>query len=92
MLSGLQSANRVFGVHAVGQNDIDNVDFRVVLERFVVVVVVDVLGTDAIALRQFVGFVAVAAYEGNHLRFFAFRKSRQDLIDGETAQADDGPT
>jgi hypothetical protein len=92
MLSGLQSAHRVFGVHAVGQNDIDNVDFRVVLERVVVVVVVDVFGTDPIALRQFVGFVGVAAYEGNDLRFFAFGKRWQNLINGETAQADDGPT
>lgn len=91
MLARLEPANGVLGVHAVRENDIDDVYIRIVLDRVVVLVVINVLWIHGVAQRELVGFVRVAAYEGRDLRFLAFRKGWKDLMDGEVTEADDGP-
>ena len=92
MLAGLVPANRVLGMHAVGQHDVDDVDFRIVLERVVVLIVVDILRVHAVAQRQLVRLVGMAADQGHHLRLLALRERGQDLVDRQTAQADNRPS
>ena len=92
MFAGLVPSNRVLGVHPVGQHYINDVDFRIVPDRIVVLIVVDVLRVHSVAQRQLVRFVGMAADQRHHLRLFTFRERRQDLIDREAAQPDDGPS
>jgi len=91
MLACLESAGRIFGVHSVWQNDIDDVNFRIVPNRVVILIVVNVLRVHAITQCQLVRLVGMTADQGHHLRLFTFRESGQDLIDRETAQANNCP-
>ena len=92
MLTGLEPTNRVLGMHPVGQHDVNDVNFRIVPDRVVVLIVVNIFRAHAVTERQFAGFVGVAADQGHHLRLLAFRKRRQDLVDGQTAQSDNRPS
>jgi hypothetical protein len=92
VLACLKPADRVLGVHTVGKNDVDDVDFRVVFDRIVILVVVDVPWVDPVPRSQFVRLVKMATHKRHYLGLFAFRKGRKNLIDGEIAQPDDGPS
>ena len=72
MFARLMSANGVLGVHSVGEHDVNNVDLRIVLDRVVVLIVVDILRVHSVAQSQFVRFVGMAADQSHHLRFFTF--------------------
>ncbi len=61
MLAGLESADGVLSVHAVGQHDIDDVHLGIVFDGIVILVVVDILRAHAISQSQLVGFIRVAA-------------------------------
>ena len=61
VLASFESADGVLRVHAVGQDDVNHIDFRVVLDGVVIFVVVDIFGIYAIALRDLVRFVRMAA-------------------------------
>ena len=67
VLAGLERADGVLGVHAVGQHDVDDVDVRVVRQAVVVVVGVDVLRVDAVHLRQVPGLLRPPAHEAHQL-------------------------
>src|SRR5262249_49687793 len=43
------------------------------------------------AERELVGFVGMAADEGDDFGFFAFGEGRKDLVDSQAAQSNDGP-
>ena len=62
-------------MHAVGQNDVNNVDFGIVLDGVVILVVVDVFGAYAVTHGQLIGFVRMAAYKCHDLGFLAFGES-----------------
>src|SRR5262249_14862094 len=85
------SANRVFGVHTVGQYDVDYVYFRIIPDGIVVLVVVDAARFNAIALSQLICFVGMTADQSDRPGLLAFGEGRQDLIDGKAAEADNGP-
>src|SRR5271170_3061457 len=91
VFAGLEPADGVLGVHAVGQDDVDDVDFRIVFDRVIVLVVVNVLKVDAVAHRELFGFIRMAADKGNQPGLFAFREGRENFVHGETAEAHDGP-
>ena len=91
VLARLEATDRVFGVHAVGKNDVDDVHVRVIFDRIVILVVVDILRTDSIAQREFIRLVWMAAYKRHDLRLLAFGERGKDLMDGKAAQAYDGP-
>jgi hypothetical protein len=90
MLAGLEGADRVLGVHRVGEHDVNDVDLRVVLECVVVLVVVDVLRVESVLFddrRRLLG--GVAADEGDELRVLALGEAGDDLVFREAANADD---
>src|SRR6266480_7231449 len=91
MLACLVAAHSVFGMHAVGQHDINDVNVRVVFDRIVILVVVDVLLADAVTKRELVGFIGMTAYQCNDFRLLTLSERGKYLIDRETTQADDGP-
>ena len=80
MLAGLQSTDGIFGMHPIGQNDVNNVDFGVVFDGVIVLVVKDVFWIYAVTQRQLVGFVRMAAYKRHDLGFFAFGEGGQNLV------------
>jgi hypothetical protein len=88
VLAGLERADRVLRVHAVRQNNVDDVDGRVAGEALVVVVVVDVLRVDAVHLRELLRLLGPAADEPHELRPLASRKRRHQLIDREVPEPD----
>ena len=63
MLSCLQSAHRVFGMHSIGQDYIDDVHIWVVLDRVIVLVVLDIPWSDSVSQRELVGLVGMATHE-----------------------------
>lgn len=65
MLACLSCANRVLGMHAVRQDDVDHVDGGILLDRVEVVVVVDILKIDAVFGCLFLRFWGVAADQGD---------------------------
>ena len=91
MLASLVPPNRIFGVHAIGENDVDDVDFGVVANIVVVLIVVNVLRVDSVLQCKSVCFVGMAANQSNHFGFLALGKCGQDLVDGERAETDNGP-
>ena len=78
-------------MHAVRQHDVNDVNLGIVFDRIVVVVVVDILRVHVVTSRQFVGFVAMAADQGDDFRLVTLRERGQDLVDRETAQPDHCP-
>src|SRR6266700_7024803 len=91
MLARLVSANVVFGVHAIGQHDINDVNVRVVFDRVVILVVVNIFRADTVALRELVGFVGMAAHQSDDFRLLALGERGKNLVDGETSEANNGP-
>ena len=67
------------------------VDFLAALDGVVVLVVVNILLADAIAQGEFVRFLWMAADQGHDFGFFTFCEAGKNLVDGEAAEADDGP-
>ena len=92
VLAGLERADRVLGVHAVGQHDVDGLDVRVVGDLVEVLVVVDVLRIDAVDLREPRRLLRAAADEGDDLRLLALREGREDLVGGQPADPDERPS
>ena len=92
MLAGLKSAHRVLGVHAVGQHDVNHIHIGIVFDRIVILIVVNVLFIDFISQRELVGFVRMSADESDDFGLLAFGERGENLIDRQTAQADDGPS
>ncbi len=89
MLAGLEAANGVFGVHAVGQHDVNDVDVGIVLQLVVGLVAVDVLRVDAITRAELGGLFGMPGNERDGLGMLAQGKRRKDLVDGERAESDD---
>ncbi len=92
VLARLMPADGVLGVHPVGQDDVDDVDLGVVLEGVVVLIVVDALFLDAVAQGELARLVRMAADQRDHPGLLAPGERGQDLVDGEAAEADDGPS
>src|SRR6202022_3090573 len=92
MLARLEPTDGVLGMHPVGQNDIDDVNLGIVLDRIVALVVIDVFGVHGVAQGELVGFVAMTAYQSNYFAFLALGKSWQDLADCQASEADNGPS
>ena len=90
VLAGLVRAHRVLGMHAVGQHDVHDVDVGVVLHPVVRVVAVEAGLRHAVRGRQRLRLGRVAAHQRRHPRMSAVRERRQDLVDRQTAEADDG--
>ena len=89
MLAGLEAANGVLGVHAVGQHDVNDVDVGIVLQLVVVLVAVDILRVDAITRPELGGLFGMSGNEGDRLGMLAQGKRRKDLVDGERTESDD---
>ncbi len=92
MFARLQAAHGVLSMHAIGEHNVDDVDFGIILDGIIVLVGVDVFRIYSVAERQFVSFVGMAAYQGYHLRLLALCEGRQYLMNGEAPQPDDRPT
>ncbi len=90
MFPGLGGADGVFGVHAVGEDDVDDVDVGIVFDGVIVVVVVNIFGIDAIFGGLGLGFFGVTADEGDGTAEFGFGEGGEDLVHAERADADDG--
>ena len=87
-LPALAAAQGELGVHAVGQDDVDDLDGRVLRELVEGGVVVEAGVGNAILRSHFASFVAVSADQRDGLAVFALAHGRQDLPKREAAEAD----
>src|SRR6185369_9752985 len=90
MLASFEPADGVLRVHTVRQDDIDDIDFRVVFEGVVVFVVVNIFRIYSVAQRDFVGLVWVPADESDNFGFFTLLDSGKNIPNGELPQSNNG--
>src|SRR3546814_16575481 len=88
MLAGLRGADRVFGVHRIGQADVDDIDVGIVGDRIEIRVIVDVAGGEAVFGRDALGLGAIAADEAGEAAVGAVREFGDDAAEAVTAETD----
>src|SRR3546814_13052353 len=86
MLAGLRGADRVFGVHRIGQADVDDIDVGIVGDRIEIRVIVDVAGGEAVFGRDALGLGAIAAVEAGEAAVGAVREFGADAAEAVTAE------
>ena len=92
MLAGAKRPDRIFGVQRVGEDDVDDLDPRIVGDAIEVVITVDaglrhaILGGDAARL------VAIAADQSGQARAARCREGVDDFAERQLAEADDCET
>ena len=89
-MPALAAADRVLGVHAIGENDVDDVDVGVFGDVVVVVIGVDIFGIDAALAGEGAVLIRMAGDQGDRLAIFGLHDAGEDLALGEGADADDG--
>lgn len=90
VLARFGSADGELSVLAVGQDDVDDLDFGVPGELVVGSVVVEGGLLDAVLGGDLAGFFAVAGDEGYGFAVFGLAEGGKDLAEGEAAKAYDG--
>ena len=88
MFAGLVRADRVFGVHRVGQHDIDDVDVRIVADPVIGLVAVPVRLGDAVLGAVFLQLGGGAAHQRLEFGELAVLEIGEDLLGGVIAEAD----
>src|SRR3546814_18737552 len=88
MLAGLRGADRVFGVHRIGQADVDDIDVGIVGDRIEIRVIVDVAGGGAVFGRDPLGLGAIAADDAGEAAGGAVRAFGDDAAAAVTAETD----
>jgi hypothetical protein len=89
MLARLERADRIFGMHAVGQHDIDQVDVGIVRDPVIVAIVVAVRPGDAILRAELLELGRRAAHQPTQLGKGAVLHARHDLVGRVIAQPHD---
>ena len=79
VLTGLSGADRVLGMHAVGQHDVDDVDVGVVFDAVEGVIAVDVLLRNAVLLGPLTCLLRAAADEPGEAAVLCLLKSWREL-------------
>jgi hypothetical protein len=90
VLAGLGGADRVFGVHGIGQDHIDDIDVGIVADPVKGLIRVDRALRHAIARGGRPGLGLVSADQGGDPAVLAIDELRQDDVEAVIAQAHDG--
>ncbi len=88
VLAGLVGADRVLGVHVVGQHDVHGVDVGVVGDAVVRVVRVDAFVGHAVLRGDRLDLVGRTAHQARETGPLGVRERRQDVADRQAADAD----
>ena len=89
VLAGFGGAEGVFGVHGVGQGDVDGIDFVIVSKAVHILVVVDIGFGDAVLGGDAGGFVGMAGDERGDFGVAGGLDGAHEVV-GDAAEADDG--
>ena len=85
MLTGLRASDGELLVHRVWQNDIDDVNVRIIFDRIKVLVVVDALLGNPVFLRPHFLFSRRAGNNAGELAVIRLEQSGSNLVRGQTS-------
>ena len=80
MLASFSCPDRVFGVHPIGKDDIDDIDVRILRDLIVVFVIVAVLSGNAVLSFPFLDFGRGSTDNPGKVGMLGLLKSGSDLI------------